>query len=444
MRRGFRTFRLVVTSALFLALSACGGGGGGGGSASPPPAPPPPPPPPAGKTLSGVVMLGPVSGADVEISGTGGVLGAGTTGADGSFGPIEYSLSYDGPLRVTVTGNPTSQWVCDFRLGCDVSGATAPYGASIPFDGELEAVLPAAVDEDFVSVSMLSSFVAERMDVLGGLSTANIDLADNDIRQMIDSAIGDVLDDYTAGLPFDFSRVELFDLENLPARGGPNDSLSILLSLFNSAIMGMSDESDTTGQFIDSLSNKVATQPMIPLASPTESFFEPSQESFLLSLLVQASETNSDTAAAVQVDALLAPLSLLDVVTSAFNSYEAMPQFIVGDESTFQVNISFGDVDLGRPKNVALPIRTNTGAPIEPIDFRIATDFVEPTTVQWADVTPGSFGLNDTRIVIQLDPDVVATLPNGTHVVVIEAYSIFGTFRRDFVEANLEVDLTGQ
>ena len=30
-------------------------------------------------------MLGPVANADVEVSGTSGVLGSGTTGADGSF-----------------------------------------------------------------------------------------------------------------------------------------------------------------------------------------------------------------------------------------------------------------------------------------------------------------------------------------------------------------------
>ena len=49
-------------------------------------------------------MLGPVSSADLEISGTGGVLATGTTAADGSFGPLSYDGSYNGPLRIRATG----------------------------------------------------------------------------------------------------------------------------------------------------------------------------------------------------------------------------------------------------------------------------------------------------------------------------------------------------
>ena len=69
--------RVAVLCIITSVIAACGGGGDSGA-----------PPPPANKTISGVVMLGPVAGADVEVSGTTGVLATGTTDTSGNFGPL--------------------------------------------------------------------------------------------------------------------------------------------------------------------------------------------------------------------------------------------------------------------------------------------------------------------------------------------------------------------
>ena len=224
--------RILAALLVAVSIAACGGGGGGSSSSTQPPPPPPPP-----SSIGGVTMLGPVANADVEVSGTSGVLGSGTTGADGSFGPISYSGSYSGPLRISVTGNAGSTWICDFQFGCPAGGNIFQFGQSVDFDGTLEAVLPSANDGQFVSVSLLSNFVAERVGLLGSLSSANVNSANADIANTIRSVLGNTFNDMTLVLPDNFSSIELFDLQNLPAPSGANDALSMLLTFLNSGLM---------------------------------------------------------------------------------------------------------------------------------------------------------------------------------------------------------------
>ena len=144
-------------------------------------------------------MLGPVSGADVAITGSNGVLASTTTDVDGSFGPTTYSGSYSGPLRIEVTGNAGSIWICDYLVGCASSHVFRQPGESIPFDGTLEAVVPNATDGQFVSVSMLSHFGAKRVDELGGLSASNVNRANSDIADLVRHVLGDTFDGLVGG-----------------------------------------------------------------------------------------------------------------------------------------------------------------------------------------------------------------------------------------------------
>ncbi len=436
MRARFRNLNPIATLGMCLLLSACGGGGGGGGGGGNPPPPPPP------KSLSGIVMLGPVLDADVEIIGSNGVLGSAVTGADGSFGPIEYDGAYNGPLRVAVTGNAGSQWICDFRLGCAFDGEIYPYRTDVPYDAELQAVLPSAVNDDFVSVSLLSNFVAKRMDVLGGLSAANVNQADADIRQTINLAIGALLDEFTTGLPENFSAIELFDLRNLPEPGSVNDSLSLLLTFLNSGLMGLSDFIGSTGDFVEAISDKVAAAPAIPIASPTPIFSEPSQESFLLTFLIQVAESfNAGGPTALAMDDLLAPSSLNAVVNSTFDTYQSVPQLVLGDR--FEEFISVSDADLGAPVTRTLPVRTSTGAPLEIEDFGVTTRFFPGSPSPWLTAVP-TLVSGEPSVRLEIDTDTAETFPNGDYRAIVEVYSTAGEYIRSSVQVILQLRIFGK
>jgi len=437
MRKRFRNFNLGGTFTLCFLLSACGGGGGGdGGSTSPPPPPPPP------KTLSGVVMLGPVSGADVQIVGDSGTLGSGTTAADGSFGPIEYSGSYNGPLRVTVTGNASSRWTCDFRLGCAFDGTISVYGSSLPYDAELEAALPTAVDGDFVSVSMLSNFVTERMDALGGLSTANVNQADADIRQAINFAIGTQLDTFANGLPQNLSAVELFDIQNPPAPGGADDALSLLLSLFNSALMGLSNGTDSTGEFVSSIGAAIATSaPTIPVSNPPSTFADPSQESFLSVFFTQVAETFvSGDPVVLAMNELLAPNGLDNVADSTLDSYLLAPRLLLG--SGLAESVFVNDSLVGIPQILVLDVRTNTGAPLGIDDFDVVTLLPPDVTSPWLTATRRLAG-GQPAVQVEIDTTLLAASPNGLYQVFVGIYSTSGDYFRAVTRLDVQLLLVG-
>ncbi len=435
MRKRFRNFNLGGTFTLCFLLSACGGGGGGGSTS--PPAPPPPP-----KTLSGIVMLGPVSGADVQIVGSSGTLGSGVTAADGSFGPIEYSGSYNGPMRVTVTGNASSQWTCDFRLGCAFDGTINLYGSSLPYDAELEAVLPGAVDGDFVSVSLLSNFVTERMDALGGLSAANVNQADADIRQAINLAIGTELDTFANGLPQNLSAIELFDVQNPPAPGGVNDAVSLLLSLFNSALIGLSNGTDSTDEFINSISGAIATAaPLIPISNPSPTFGGASQEAFLSVFFTQVAETFfSGDPVGLAMNELLAPRSLNELADSTIDSFLSAPRLLLG--SGFAESVFVNDSRVGVPQILILDVRTNTGAQLGINDFDVATFSPPDVTSPWLTATRRLVG-GQPAVEVEIDTNQLATLPNGEYQVFVGVYSTSGEYFRATTRLDVQLQLVG-
>lgn len=424
--------RTLFLSMLAVVLSACGGGGGGGGGSNNSPTPTP------AKTVSGIVMLGPVSSADLEVSGTGGVLATGTTAADGSFGPLSYDGAYNGPLRIRASGGAGSTWICDFRIGCPIDGAIVPWGSSVDFDGTLEAVLPSATSGEFVSVSFLSNLAAKRVDVLGTLTAANANAAHTDIAAMVRVALGDQLTNLSLTLPDDFTSLELFDLQNLPAPGGPDDALSLLLSFLNSSMMGLSNPNQTTGQFLDLISSQIAAQPVLPISG--SEFLDPSQESIVSSVLIQLLETqNANDPPISMFDALLSPFNLDDVVNSTFDTYFAIPAL----SPISDVYAYFDDATLQNSTVRDIPILTSTGAQIGVGDIGANVLAFGPTpTSPWLTATP-VLDAGQTKVRIEFDNAAISALANGNYSLTVEVFSTTGEYRRGFIDVNIDVVLVG-
>ena len=427
-----RVVRTLAVSMLAVVLGACGGGGGSG---NPPPSPPPPPP---SKSISGVVMLGPVSSADVEVSGTGGMLVTGTTATDGTFGPLSYDGSYNGPLRIAVTGGAGSTWICDFRIGCPIDGAIVPWGSSVDFDGTLEAVRPSATSGDFVSVSLLSNLAAKRVDVLGSLTEANANAAHADIAAMMRVVLDGPLVDFSLTLPDDFASLELFDLQNLPAPGGPDDALSVLLSFLNSSMMGLSTPNQTTAQYLDLVSGQIAAQPVLPISG--QAFQDPSQESIVSALLIQVLETqNSNDPPTSEFDALLSPFNLNDVVFSTFDTYFSIPA-LVPNGSVYEF---IDDAALLNPIVRDIPVTTSTGAQLGLGDFGVNVVAVSPTPITpWFTATPVLVA-GEPNVRVELDNAAISALSNGSHSLGVQIFSTSGEFRRGFFDVSIDVALVG-
>ena len=249
--------RLCLLLSTFV-IASCGGGSGGDSAAGlqvPP------------KSINGAAMLGAVQGADVEVFGTNGSLGTGSTDAQGRFGPIDLPGTYNGPLRIEVSATPGSGsiWTCDSFIGCPIGGVFFAFGDEIAFDGPVNAVVASAIDGQTINVSLLSHMVVERAEVLGGFTEANVTQADADIIVMLNALLGSVFSGLCVTLPDSLSSVDLFDMNDLPAPTGDQDSLRTALTLMNGSWMAMNSSVHGTGALVRDIGRKVAEQPDLPV-----------------------------------------------------------------------------------------------------------------------------------------------------------------------------------
>lgn len=425
-----RAVRLLVGLIVAALVSACGGGGGGGGGpgATVPPLPP--------KSISGVAMLGPVAGADVEVTGTTGLLGSGKTREDGNFGPISYPGSYSGPLRIVVTGNTASTWICDYLGGCGAGLVAYQPGDSIEFDATLEAVVPTATDDQFVSVSMLSNFASKRLDKLGSLNTANVNRANADIADLVRLVLGGVFDDLSLELSDDFMLVELFDLQDLPAPGNDDDALSMLLTLLNSGLMGLVEFPQTTGEFIDAISNDVSTEPELPISHPNP--LAASQESFLNVFIGQAFEARrAGGPTAASINDLLSPDNLGVLVDSAGRALLQLPALSLG---TYSLRVFVDDKALASPIFRELAVSTSTGARLQLGDYDVRVYHFDSGA--WLSATTLSID-GAPHVRLDFDRAQIETLPNGFHDAHLTTHSTTGEFRRHHMSVWLDVSVVG-
>jgi DNA-binding beta-propeller fold protein YncE len=384
-------------------------------------------------------MLGAVQNADVELVGTNGRLGMGRTDANGRFPPISFSGNYDGPLRIVVSGDGASTWICDFRLGCSVNGSFFNFGDSIAFDFVLEAVLPNAADGQMVSVSQLSNFVSARAALLGTLSSANVMQAEADIAAMLELILGDTLANLGIALPSSFSSIELVDISQLPTSGGATDQLGVLLSLLNSALMGLSTDLDTAGDFVLNISASVAAEPILPVAASLSR--EPSQEIFLAAFLLQVIDfIDFPDAATAALNDLLLPQSLDSVRDSAVDTWLALPALWPEQPQFYDIYVPIDDATLQNPIEQTFEVITNTGAVLTTadIDVSITSDMSgDWLTAQVVEIN----GLP--HVHLEFDNAAIAALPNGSHVALVETFSLTGEYRRIISFVEIDVALVG-
>ena len=197
-------------------------------------------------------------------------------------------------------------------------------------------MLSSATDNQFVSVSALSNIVAKRVDALGAFNSVNIDAAHADIASMIRSVFGPVLSNLPITIPDDFSSLVLFDLRSLPSPGGANDAASLLLTFLNGALMGLAGIDQTTGQFLEQVSNEIAAQPVLPVAG--SEFADPSLESLATVMFVQVAATaNAGGPPAQAVEALLAPSNLRELIDASFQAIVAIPTLFAEPGSSFDI-----------------------------------------------------------------------------------------------------------
>jgi hypothetical protein len=423
-----RYIRSVAVLLLASTLTACGGGGGGGDQSTATPSP---------KSISGGVILGPIAGADVEVSGTSGSLVTGMTGSDGSFGPLTYSGSYTGPLRITVTGNALSTWTCDSRIGCFVDGFPHSFGDQLVFDGVLEAVLPSANASSFVSVSMLSNLVAARTDALGGLTSGNVNSAYSGTAAAIRSILTEAFNAVPVTLPDNFASIPLLDLANLPAPGGDQQKLGILLSLLNSGFATLNSPDQTTGEFIDTFSSAFGDLTNFPVAGP--SFPDPSQESFLSVFLVQSIDIYNEQGPLFQaIDGLLAPTTFFDVIDAAFDKYISIPSINVWNDA---VSISIDDVALAEPITRDVGLSASNGTRLQVSDIQAIAGTFDGLDWLSAEV----FDRNgDAWVRVTINNAAASALSNGQHEAFVEVTSTNGSYMRDGFDVWLNVNLVGR
>ena len=442
--RRFRLARLFSIILLTSVFAACGGSGGGsapagGGPVANPPPPPPPPPPPA-KVISGNVMLGPVASAIVEIRGTVDVLGTGTTRADGSFGPIEYTGSYDGPLRITVTGDSSSTWVCDFAQGCPADGSGVAFGETDVYDGTLEAVVSDATDGQVVQVSMLSNFVAKRMDRIGELSAPNVDQANLDVAGSLRQMLGPILDQLGVELGDNVASVALLDISNLPEPDGvAEDRLKLVLSLINSGLMGSMTGDQPVGEFIEQFSTSFAADPLLlPVSSPART--EPSQGLIIGLVLNQINAIRFNGLPQTdEINALLAPIANIDSLANVTaDTILSLPRLILERDS---VAFFVDDLTLqGGPLVADYSLTATQGREIREGEYGLRILSIEGG--DW--VTPFTSTIDgEPHVSLNFDLRFIEGMNNGTYDALLEAYSTTGELLGRGLRVELRVAVTG-
>ncbi|MEM7365330.1 MAG: hypothetical protein AAF525_15015 [Pseudomonadota bacterium] len=340
-------FRVCLLLSLSLLLSCGGGGdsvntgepGGGGASAN------------TERTVTGYASLGNISGANVSISGTDGVLSSGQTDANGRF-QLTYPQNYTGPLEVVVSPTASSTWTCDILTGCFTDGTLAAFGDEIPFADDLRAVIVASGSNQNVTVSLLSHLGAVRSDV-HGFTVAGVELANTEIADMINSALNLPSD---LSLPSNFTDTLLIDLNNLSNQTGtPRQTV---MSLINAVMLDFNVDRLPIEEYIEDLSNQIRAG-----VNLTVSFVDPtdiSQEGLALVfffLLDGYFELGEDGILNTQ----LGTHSAASLINATIDQLLALPT-IGTDTTTF--SFSFFEEDVLEDSDFAFNIY-NTASPLD-------------------------------------------------------------------------------
>ncbi|MEM7365408.1 MAG: CHRD domain-containing protein [Pseudomonadota bacterium] len=259
---------LSAIGLLLTLIAACGGGGGDGGGMTTPP-----PDPMSTYDLSGSVTKGIVSGATVSLfDGDGNQIGSTTTtGADGTYSfSVTSATELVPPLLISVDATG-AEAICDVEpvcvTGTDSTGEPIAVSFGDTYDLPDGFTLRAAItgvtdrgDETFEAaahVSPLSDFVVRAAEDMGGLTSTNIDVANERIADLILEIFP------TVGVPanLDIASVRLLDITDLSTADAEDISeLSISLSALAAATAALVSPADSErsdiADVIDDLGNR--------------------------------------------------------------------------------------------------------------------------------------------------------------------------------------------
>jgi len=421
-----RLLNLLAILAVLTLLTACGGGSSSSDAPTDTSAP---------KSISGIVSIGVVQDADIEVLGTSGRLASGSTGTDGRFGPLTFDGTYNGPLRIRATGNTSSTWVCDARNGCPLDGAVVPWGGVAPFDGVLEAVVPSAASSQSVSVSLLSTIASRRADTLGALTAGNVRTANEWVTDTIRDLFDLTLRRLGLAIPDAYASVELYGLQDLPTVGGTSGAASLFLSLLNGGLMGSADGSVSTGSFIESLSRQAAALNELPVADSMPG--APSRFLFIDSLFTQIVRIDESGDPPIgKINGLLHPGSLALAIDGVSSDILRLPTLTVGQFISARVT----EDDLLAPIVFEVLVNTNTSEFIDTDDITTSVDEASaaPAPV-WLSATPASV-VGATGVRVEFDNDVIRTLEDGIYAIDVIVQSTTGEFLGTRIDVSMTLD----
>jgi hypothetical protein len=214
--------------------------------------------------------------------------------------------------------------------------------------------------------------------------------------------------------------------------------LSLLLSFLNSAMMGFSDTTLTTGEFLDLISGQIAAQPVLPVADQDPTV--PSRWSVGGAMLGQVLRTQSSLDPPVfEFDALLSPFTVDDLYDSTLDTLFTIP----GLRESGDVYVFIDDAALQNPIVRDIVISTTTGEQIGLADIVLDVYVVGPGPSEpWLSATPVLIA-GEPNVRIDLDIAAISELPNGAYSISIDIFSTTGEYAPTSIGVLIEVFLAG-
>ncbi|MDE0451649.1 MAG: S41 family peptidase [Gammaproteobacteria bacterium] len=241
----------VLPITLSVLAGACGGGGSGPTTPpAPPPAPPPPTPAtidiPAGRVALGLVSAGEVRFLAIAADGEESELALSETGDDGRFAEREVETDHTGPLRIGVAPNDeeTSRYICDLLDGCmDRDGARADFGETLPLTATLSAAVSSASESSgTINITPFTTAAVERAIELGGLTSTNIDQADQEMAEALEALLSQILQ-REVDLEDDPKAISIVDLTDEPGRiAADHTGIEFLVAVLHASLLAMVDD----------------------------------------------------------------------------------------------------------------------------------------------------------------------------------------------------------
>jgi K319L-like, PKD domain len=423
----FLPYRFLLALVCCACLSACGGGGGDGGNVDNTPDPVVPPAP---QQLSGGASLGLIQAAIVTVIGSQGeVLATGLTDALGQFGPIDIPGDYIGPLLIEISPaqGGESTWICDYYQGCQSDAGLVDFGAQVPFDVTLKAVVASVEqqqqDDSPVYVSLLSHLAVERAQALGGLTAENIQRANRETAAAIRSLLGGMSGDIGSSLPDQIYSVPLVDFTQ---DNGDTDGAATLLSLLNASLIGLLADGATLPEFVQGLSGK----PLFPVSSTDPSVV--SVERVLEALTQHVEVITEDEGLVELLNDQLETVTLEDVKTAAQETLQALPAIVVSDQ--ISVTQMIDDTALVEEIRQVFILQSDNGEALEAetLEAVVDEDWVNARVIE-----------SEGQAVLELSfpPAQLDALSHGLFTANLRVYSTEGDRKELAVTLSRDVDI---